>query len=198
MSCESVERRKTLAVDLLTQLKDARDHLNDIMTNINDSSGEFLGKVYEDNYDKIREKVNLFNQNVERVKALNLETTASFNEWYLFIKDDKQLSSLLFPLRIRLKRKQMKARTREIKQEITSIGIKNRLIREDIMRLESDLEYEATVRLKKDVRYNDYLSHIKIKSMLVEEIKYLLPTISEIDISEIHMDRLEETIEALS
>jgi hypothetical protein len=197
MSSDTMERRRVLALDLLTQLKSIRDHLNEIMSDLNDSSGDFLKRVYVDNNDKIEEKVSQFNENVERVKSLNLDMTSTFNDWYLFIKDEKELSSPLFPLRLRHKRKQMKSKAKDIKQEITGIGIKNRLIREDIMRLESNLEYEATVRLKKDVRYEDYLSHIKIKSQLLEEIKYLLPTISGIDISEIRMDRLEDVIAAL-
>lgn len=197
MNEETIERRKILAVDLLTRLKSVRDHLEEIMADLGDSSVDFLNKVYADNYDKIEEKVDLFNKNVEQVKELNIQMTAAMNDWYRFIKDDNELSSPLFPLRLRLKRKQLERKVKEIKQEITGIGIKNRLIGEDIKRMESTLEYEATLRLKKDVRYEDYLTHLKLKSQLIEEISYLLPTIPGICIDKIHLDHLDEAISAL-
>ncbi len=198
MSSDTVERRKTLAKEYLMQLKDVRDHLQALSDDLGDSSGTFLSKVYEDHYGKIREKIDVFNKNVEKVKEINLMITATFNDWYLFTKNDKELKSLFFPIRLYFKRKQMQARTKELKQEITSIGIKNRLVREDIQHLESTLEYEATVRLKKDVRYEDYASHLKTKSQLIEELKYLLPTLPDFPIREIQMDRLEEAIQVLA
>lgn len=198
MSSDTAERRRLLARELLIQLKNIKDHLQALSDDLGDSSGSFLSKVYEDHYEKIREKINVFNKNVERVKELNLEITATFNDWYLFTKNDKELKSPLFPIRLFLKRKKMQAKTRELKQEITSIGIKNRLVRDDIQRLESTLEYEATVRLKKDVRYEDYVSHLKTKSQLIEELQYLLPTLPGFPVTEIHMGRLEEAIQNLN
>ncbi len=198
MSSDTVERRKTLAREYLVQLKNVRDHLQTLSDDLGDSSGTFLSKVYEDHYGKIRDKIDVFNKNVEKVKELNLMITATFNDWYLFTKNDKELKSLFFPIRLHFKRKQMQAKTKELKQEITSLGIKNRLVREDIQRLESTLEYEATVRLKKDVRYEDYASHLKTKSQLIEELKYLLPTLPDFPIREIQIDRLEEAIQSLA
>lgn len=194
----SSERRKILARDLLIQLRDVRNHINKITDNLGDNSNAFLAKVYEDHSEKIKEKVNLFNLNVEAVKNINQKITATANEWYQFVKDERELSSILFPVRFYMKRKTVMSKTRELKQEITSNGIKNRILREDIQHLESTLEFEATQRLKKDVQYADYLSHLKTKSALIDELQYLLPTLGVIPIKEIHMDRLDEAINLLS
>lgn len=197
MSNDNIIKRKALALKLITQLKNVRDHLKKISTDLDDSSTLFLSKVYEDHNEKIQEKVDLFNKNVERVKNLNHEITAVVNDWYAFIKSEKELRSLFFPIRLYFKRKQMQSKSKELKQEITSISIKNRLIREDIQRLESNLEHEATLRLKKNVQYEDYLSHLKTKTQLIDEIKYLIPTLSGVPIREIHIDQLEEVLASL-
>jgi hypothetical protein len=198
MSNYNEERRSTLASELLMQLRDVRNHINKITEDLGDSSKTFLGKVYEDHSAKIQEKVNLFNQNVEAVKNINLEITSTVNEWYKFVKDERELSRFLFPIRFHIKRKTVMSKTRELKQEITSLGIKNRIIREDIQHLESTLEFEATQRLKKDVQYADYLSHLKTKSVLIEDLKYLLPTLTGMPVKDLHLDRLDEAIKALS
>lgn len=198
MSGDTEDRRRALAVELLSQLKNVGDHLRRITDDLGDSSQEYLNKVYEDHSGKIKEKVDQFNQNVEKVKNLNVGITSSINEWYQFTKNEKELSSLFFPLRLYFMRKRIKSKIKEHKAEITNIGIKNRLIVEDIQRLESNLEYEASARLKKDVRYQDYVAHLETKARLIEEIRYLIPTIPGLSIKEIQLDRLNEAIEQIS
>lgn len=198
MPNDTIDRRRLLARDLLKQLRDVCDHINKITEDLGDSSKSFLSRVYDDHSEKIQEKVNLFNKNVESVRNINIEITNTINEWYKFAKDEREMARWLFPVRFFLKRKQVISRVKELKQEITGVGIKNRIIREDIQHLESTLEYEAAQRLKKDVRYKDYLSHLKTKSMLLEELKYLLPTLHETPLKELHTDKLDEAIETLS
>ncbi|MCX7774021.1 MAG: hypothetical protein N2376_13005 [Clostridia bacterium] len=194
MAAEGLERRFTLAAELIAGLIEIRNHILKLTDDLGEESNGFLRKVYEDYSDKIKEKVALFNQNVEKVKGLNHDITNEVNGWYAFIKDEKALGSFLFPLRLYAKKKQVRGRIRELKQEISSIAIKTRLIREDIQRLQGDLEYEAAQRLKKDVRYEDYLSHLKLKSRLVEELNYLLPTLAGIPGKIIFLENLEETL----
>ena len=194
----ATERRRILSRDLLIQLREVKNHINKITADLGDHSNTFLKKVYEDHSEKIKEKVALFNHNVEAVKQINQQITASVNAWYQFVKDERELSGILYPIRFHMKRKAIISRTRELKQEITAIGIKNRIIREDIQHLESTMEFEATQRLKKDVQYDDYLSHLKTKSALIEELMYLLPTLEGMPIKEIHMDNLDEAIHLLS
>lgn len=191
---DSCEKRQLLALELIYKLNDIISHIKNIMDDLGDSSNEFLCSVYQHNTDKINEKVELFNKNVERVKEINLEITKVKNQWYAFIKNEKELQSLLFPFKLALVKKSILSKTKELKAEITSIGIKNRLIREDIIRLESDMELEATRSLKKDIRYEDYLSHLKAKSLIVSELKYLLPTLSNVNIRELDVDKLDNTI----
>ncbi len=197
MGFDREERRKALALELLVRLKEIRDQIQSIMASLGDSADQFLSTCYEDHVDKIKEKVSLYNRNIERIEALNLSHTALITDWFLFIKNEKVLSSPLFPFHLFFKKRKIKAEIRGIKEEISNLVIKNRLIREDIQRLESGLEVEADLKLKKDGRYEDYLAHLTLKSQLIREIEYLFPTLSGVDMAQIHMDGLEEAIEVL-
>lgn len=194
MNEPTLERRRALALELLLKLKEIRNHVEKLMNHLGDSSGDLLSTVYQDHKEKVQEKVDLFNGNIEKVRELNLKKTALYNEWFIFIKDAEELKNPLFPFHLLSKRKKIKKELWELKEEISAIGIRNRLIREDILRLEGDMEYEATLRLKKDVRYEDYLSHLKMNGNLLDEVRYLIPTLPGVSITEIDMDRLDETI----
>ena len=194
---EEATRRIMLAKELLLELKATVSHIKNISTDISDSTGGVLGKVYEDHLDKIQGKVNQFNDHIDRIKTIHQEITKVVNEWYDFIQNDKELGRITFPLKLHNKRKTIQKTIRCYKNEISSMMIRNRLIREEMIRLESDLEFEATQRLKKDVRYDDYMTHLKRKSEILEVLQYLLQNLEGCSIKEIDVDHLDDCLQKM-
>lgn len=186
--------RIELARAMIAELNTTVAHIRRISDNIGDESEHVLTRVYEDHTGKIGEKVDAFNSNVERIKAIHQELTKAVNAWYDFTRDERELHRLGFPIRLAARRRTIQRTIATLKEEISSLLIKNRLIREDIQKLERDLEFEATQRLKKDVRYEDYTAHLLRKAEILEELRYLLPSLPGQPLKAIDTARLEEAL----
>jgi len=191
---EPESSRVELARAMITELHNTVSHIRRISENIGDESELVLAKVYEDHAGRIREKVDAFNSNVARIKAIHQELTKAVNAWYDFTRDDKKIHRLDFPIRLSARRRTISRTIMSLKEEISSLLIKNRLIREDIQKLERDLEFEATQRLKKDVRYEDYTAHLLHKTEILEELRYLLPSLPGQPVKAIDTARLEDAL----
>lgn len=194
---EHVKKRIALVRKLLLDLHNTVGHIGRITENMGDASEDMLKKVYEEHQEKIGDKVHAFNSNVSRVRDIHQEITRLFNSWHDFTRDAHELSRLSFPFKVRQKQHLYQKALKDLQEEITGILIRNRLLKEDIARLESDLAFEAAQRLKKDVRYEDYLTHLKRKSELIGELRYLLPTLPEVPVRVLDIHNLQDALDHL-
>jgi len=194
---ENMRKRIELAIGMMKELREKRDDISRFAEAIGASSGDALKKVYELNQDRIRGKVELFNRNIDDANSAYSRITETMNAWYSFSADDKQWGGLLFPFRLMKRRKDAKKNIRHCKDDINAISISNRLLREDILRLESTLECEASKSLREDVRYDEYNCILARKALLIDALQYLLPTIPGMPLRKISIDHIERQIEAL-
>jgi hypothetical protein len=157
-------------------------------------------KSYEDlrrNISSVQEDIDNYKKNIEEIKKLRSELTGEINAWYGFIKNTTEIKKLSFPLKFLIKRKMLKNSLKRVNDSIAKITIENRFIKENLAIWEHKLEHECIEEIKDGLSYSNYDLLAKKKSALIDELKYILPTIPGICPIEVEIEKIDRLIEEL-
>lgn len=177
MQENNLQRRLSLIIDLLHELKQTHTKLQDYSSGIEDNSGTFFQKLYNQNEIEIQNEVNRYKTNIEKIKQLNCEITLMINKWYEFSKNPVEINSLLFPLKFYIKKKKLNDYIKKTNNEILNITVENRFIKEQLTNWEHELELKAVQEIKQGNTYEIYNQLVKKKVELISHLKYLMPTV---------------------
>ena len=177
MNSESITKRKNLISDIEEELKKVNELIDGKSSLLAFIPDDFMQKIHYENRDEIDKRVNTYNDSIKRVQVLNNELTKSINDWFSFTKDEKELKKIFFPIRFMVRKKKIKKRYAEIKDEISSIVISHRFMKDEIVSLEKLLEEKAIVKLKQGKEFEEYSQLLELKNRLLDELMYLLPTV---------------------
>lgn len=193
MDKTNLTRRKELAVELLSELKNIYDQLESASIEVKKTSGTFYEEAFKEKKEELHSVMDNYHKNVDRVREINNEITASINSWYEFIKDENRTGRITFPITYYFKKRSLNKKIVCLNKEISSITINNRFIKENLTMLEHQLEIKAASLAKSGGNYLEF-ERILLKQKLIEtELKYLIPTIPALcpaDISSKGIDKL--------
>lgn len=186
-------RRKELAVILLSALKDLYEQLDATASDVEKNSSAFYEQAFKEEQDKLLSTMDSYHKNVDRIRAIYNEITESINSWYEFIKDEKQTAKIIFPIAFFYRKRSLNKKIIKQNEEISSITINNRFIKENLNILEHQLKVKAVSLAKAGDNYLKYEQVLLNQKSITAELKYLLPTIPRAcptDISPKRIDRL--------
>ncbi|HEY9060243.1 MAG TPA: hypothetical protein VIO64_07045 [Pseudobacteroides sp.] len=187
--------RAEFALQLLLKLQEALKELSDISMEIEKNSDSFYKDYFKNNVSSIKEDMDSYISNNEKVKNLKLEVTAMVNDWFSFIKDENEVKSLTFPVKLYLKRKKLRNSIKNINASISNISIENRFIKEKLISWEHDLGIECIKAIKTGREFSHYEKLLKIKRQILDELKYILPTIEGVCPLELDLNNISQFIE---
>lgn len=197
MQESNTQRRTSFAVNLLYDLKEIYSRLDEASRDIEKCSGSFYEKMFLAGKTEIRDELDKYNANIEKIKKLNQEITEAINAWYEFTKSGHELKKLFFPLRFFIRKMQLKKNIKKLNEGISGATIANRFVREYLINWEHELELEAVQEIKQGSEYTAYEDLVNKKDMLITELKYLLPTIPGICPAELDLRNIDSLIERL-
>lgn len=198
MTEDNRKRRIDLAIQLLMELKEVYEEISQASSQMESCSRSFLKAVFNNCRHEIQEDIDRYNSNIEEIKKLNLEATRKINSWHDFIKDESQLRKLLFPLKLYSRKRSLMASINAYNRKISEITIENRFIKERIAAWLQQLGLKAVQQYKAGNEYRSYAELLVRKNSLIEELKYLLPTIPDACPAEISREKLEALIERIT
>lgn len=193
MDKSNVSRRKELVVILLSALKNVYGRLDAAASEVEKTSGVFYEQAFKEKQEELLSVMDNYHKNVDRIRAIYNEITESINSWYEFIKDEKQTGKIIFPIAFFYKKHSLNKKIAKLNEEISSITINNRFIKENLTMLEHQLEVKAVSLAKSGGNYLEYEKILLNQKSIAAELKYLLPTIPGIcptDISSTGIDKL--------
>lgn len=173
----NLQKRIKLLLELLSELKTTYLVLEEATTGIENASGSFYDETMHENRNEIHDEVEKHRKNMEKINAINNESTAGINSWYEFAKNRKEMEKLAFPIKFYLKKRSLYKSMKKANEELLSISIENRFIKEKLTILQRQLETAAIRQIKQGKGYYDYEKALLKKDSLVSELKYLIPTI---------------------
>lgn len=169
--------RVRLLRHLLSELKETDMQITQSTSEIKTLSYDFYNEALHESSEEIKSVIDEYYGNNDRIKAINCEITNKVNQWYEFTKSKTELVKLTYPLSYLLKKRKLKKFICKMNEEISSITIDNRFIKEKLTLLEHQLEIAALSKIKSDETYRNYDMLTEKKEELVTELKYLIPTI---------------------
>lgn len=193
MDKAKVSRRKELAVILLSALKDLYEQLDATASDVEKNSCAFYEQAFKEEQDMLLSVMDSYHKNVDRIRAIYNEITESINSWYEFIKDEKQTGKITFPIAFFYNKRSLNKKIIKLNEEISSITINNRFIKENLTILEHQLKVKAVSLAKAGDNYLEYERVLLNQKSITAELRYLLPTIPGVcptDISSTGIDNL--------
>jgi len=193
MDKAKVSRRKELAVILLSELKDLYEQLAAVASDAGKNSAVYFEQAFKDEQEKLLSVMDNYQRNIDRIRAIYNEITESVNSWYEFIKDEKQTGKITFPIAFFYKKRSLNKKIIKLNEEISSITINNRFIKENLTMLEHQLKVKAVSLAKAGDNYLEYERILLNQKLITAELNYLLPTIPGVcpaDISSAGIDKL--------
>jgi hypothetical protein len=169
--------RSEFALQLLLNLQQVLKELSEITQEIEKNSDSFYKDYFNNNIASIQADIDNYVSNNEKIKDLKLKVTAIVNDWFSFIKDPDEIKKLTFPVKLYLSKKNLKNSIKNINASISNISIENRFIKEKIISWEHELGIECVKDIKTGIEFSHYEKLLKTKIELIEELKYILPTI---------------------
>lgn len=191
-------RRLKLASGLLGELKCIYGRLSEIASEIETQSGSYYEKAFQEHIAEIRSEAGKFRCNVERVEEINREITNRINQWFEYVKDQKEMARLTFPLRYFLKKRSLGTVIRKLNEEVAGIAIENRFIKEQLTIWEHKLEVMAIQQIKTGEGYQVYEQLLAKREAVIQELKYLLPTIHGLCPADIGVSDIDALLNKLS
>lgn len=187
--------RAEFALQLLLKLQEVLKELSDITMEIEKNSDSFYKDYFKNNMSSIKADMDNYTLNNEKVKNLKMDITAMVNDWFCFIKDENEIKNLIFPVKLYLRRKKLRNSIKNINSSISNISIENRFIKEKLISWEHDLGVECIKAIKTGEEFNHYEKLLKIKKEILDELKYILPTIEGVCPLELDLNNISQFIE---
>lgn len=199
MDKTKVSQRKEMAVKLLSELKSLYEQLSVVASDAEKNSEVFFEQAFKDEQDKLLSVMDNYKSNVDRIRSIHNEITESVNSWYEFIKDEKQIGKITFPIKFFLTKRSLNKKINNLNEEISSITINNRFLKENLTMLEHQLKVKAVSLAKAGDNYLEYERILLSQKSIITELNYLLPTIPgtcPADITSSGIDKLLEELTA--
>ncbi|MCX7710767.1 MAG: hypothetical protein N2484_13085 [Clostridia bacterium] len=194
----NMQRRILFATELLYELKKVSMGIKDCLSHVENHSNGFYRDLFKECKKEIQGETDLYKENIEKIKQLNLEITSKINEWYIFVKNPAELKKVVFPIMFYLKRRKLNQFIQKANDTISQLTIENRFITERLTNWEHELELKAIQLLKEEVNYQQYEELLKSKDAIIAELKVLLPTLPQVCPIEIEIDRIDLLIEKIA
>jgi len=172
-----MDRRLSLLRELLLETKESDKQLEYSIIEIEKLSEEYYQKAFTECHEEIQEEIRKYIKNSSRINNINCEITTKVNLWYDFMKDSEEMSKLTFPVLYFFRKRKLHKSLKSLNDEISSITIDNRFIKEKLTLMEHQLEIKAIQKIKEDKNYSDYERLLQKKELLSAELTYLLATI---------------------
>lgn len=178
MENRSLARRKELVIELLSQLQKVYAEIEMTSTEVQKNSGAFYEEAFCEMKEEFDSIMSQYHKNIDRIRDINHEITSSINSWYEFFKDEKMTGKLTFPIHYFFKKRSLTKKIAHLNEEISSLTINNRFIKENLTALEGQLEIKAVSLAKSGGNFLEFEKIIEKQKSVEAELKYLLPTIS--------------------
>jgi len=197
MKDTNIQRRIEFALSLLDELNDIYKQLKKLSSGIENNSDAFYERIFKSSKVEIQNDIDSYKANIEKTKEINMNITAKLNEWYNFTKDTNEIKKVTFPIKMHFMKKNLKNTITKMNEEISSLSIENRFIKEKIINWEQELSVRALHQIREGKEFHDYEDLIRKKDSIILELKYLLPTISGITPLEFDLDNIDNVKEKL-
>ncbi len=198
MSIEITERRKEFALALLRELDRLYLQLDKAASDAESTSGEFYEQAFHESKEELQSVIEKYHENINRIREINKEITTSINSWYEFVKDEKKLALITFPISFITRKKRLYKKISVLNSEISEITINNRFIKEKLAALEHQLELRAESLARSGANYLEYEELLTQQNAIVSDLKYLLPTIPGACPADISDYGIQKTMESLA
>ncbi|MCX7923397.1 MAG: hypothetical protein N3B21_15510 [Clostridia bacterium] len=195
---DSLLQRTNFIIELLSDLKDVQSQLINTSSDIEKRSGAFYEKTFYETKNSIQAEIDRYKSNIEKIKQLNYDITAKINNWYEFSSSTEESQRITYPIRFHFKKSELKKSIKSMNEAISNLVIENRFIKEKIINWEHQLEIEAIMQIKQGNSFHQYEGLLNKKSMLISELKYLIPTVPDLCPIELDLSNLDQTIAQLS
>jgi len=193
MEKPNLNRRSELIKELLADLKNLYRQLECASSEVQKTSGDFYEVAFREKQDELHSIMDNYHKNVDRVRDINNEITSSINLWYELIKDENKTGKLTFPITFFLKKRSVSKKIATLNEEISSLTINNRFIKENLTMLKDQLEIKAVSLAKSGGNYLEFEKILSKQKLIEAELKYLIPTIPGFcpaDISSTGIDKI--------
>ncbi len=197
MKDSNIQRRSEFVLTLLNELSDIHKQLKCLSSGIEGNSDAFYEKIFNSSKFEIESDIESFKANLERMKEINMNITTKLNEWYDFIKDSSEIKKVTFPFKMHFMKKNLKNIITKLNEEISSLSIENRFIREKIINWEQELSVRALHQIREGSEFHSYEELVRKKDSIIFELKYLLPTIPGIIPIEFDLNNIDKIIDKL-
>lgn len=197
MKDSNIQKRSEFVLSLLHELNDVYKQLKGLSSGIENNSDTFYEKIFDSSKVEIQGDIDSFKANLERMKEINMNITAKLNEWYDFIKDSTEIKKVTFPLKMHFMKKNIKSTITKMNEEIASLSIENRFIREKIINWEQELSVRALHQIREGEEFHTYEALVRKKDSIILELKHLLPTIPDLTPFEFSLDNIDKMIDKL-
>ena len=193
----AMDRRLNLLKELLLETMESDRLLEYSIIEIEKLSEEYYQYAFTECQEEIQEEINKYIKNNIRINDINNEITTKVNLWYDFMKDPGEMSKLTFPVLYFFRKRKLDKLLKNLNDEISSITIENRFVKEKLTLLEHQLEIKAIQKIKEDKNYLDYERLLQKKELLAAELGYLLATIPGMFPASIDSSGINELYEKL-
>ena len=193
MENRNMSRRRELTLELLSELQNIYAQLELASSGIQKNSDVFYEAAFSEKKEELDSIMGNYNKNIGRIRDINNEITSSINSWYEFFKDEKRIGKLTFPIAYFFKKRSLTKKILRLNEEISSLTINNRFIKENLTALEDQLEIKAVSLAKSGGNYLEFEKILLQQKSIENELKYLIPTIPGLcpaDISSTGIHRL--------
>ncbi|NLL06380.1 MAG: hypothetical protein GX270_11480 [Clostridiaceae bacterium] len=198
MKDSNIQRRVEFVLLLLNELSDIHKQLKSLSSGIEGNSDAFYEEIFNSSKFEIENDIESYKSNLEKMKEINMNLTAKLNEWYDFIKDSSEIKKVTFPFKMHFMKKKLKNTITKLNEEISSLSIENRFIREKIINWEQELSVRALHQIREGEDFHNYEELIRKKDNIILELKYLLPTIPGIIPIEFDLNNIDKIIDKIS
>jgi hypothetical protein len=172
-----IRNRILLLRNMLIEIKATYAQIELLASELASLSDYYYSEARKESSIAINTEISKYNDNIERIRTINFDITSRTNLWYEFTKNKTELSKPLYPIAYMFKERELKKFISNMNEEISSVTIENRFIKEKLTLLEHQVEITALNKIKNDAVFASYEQQkTKIENM-IEELKYLLPTI---------------------
>lgn len=177
MTMPNLTVRISYAEELLQKLSEAQNTLNMMSEQIENDCDDARSRTQETNLAKMHEKRDKYIAQVELVKDLHGQMTTAVGNWLAFTHAPENKKRLLFPIRLLLMKSKTKATLRQCRLEISNIGIRNRLLHDELTRLAYTIRADAIKFVQNGDQYAKYQAAQDEKDEIIKRLQYLLPTL---------------------
>lgn len=190
--------RIVLLRELLMELAETEKQLEQHKTGIENMSSRYFQEILKEKDGEIQHETEKYRSNTDRLAAIKLEITSGVNLWYEFRKSRNEMTKLLFPLIFSLKRRGLQKKIKKLNDEVSSIIIDNRMIKEKLTLFEHQLEIAALEKARASMEYQLYDQMLSKKDSIISELEYLLPTIPGLCPANIGASEIDELLRKLA